>query len=299
MKRQSREGMLAAVIHRAAVVRGLDVHVGDDLGVRKTGAHAALDLFQEQVGRHDRWQAVDIAVVENLEEFLPRPRRGALCAEVVHDQQRCVANPVEARLKGFALVRVGEAELIEQVGDGEEERGEAVLDAVIGDGGGEVCLAAAVAPLDEQPAFAVLGECASLVVGALDGFLLLGAQPHAAAGIEALKGQVPELVELAHAEEAAAHAFLDLTLAAGAYLQAAEFRVSERQILAQIAQPVAEGALGIAKQRGSVLLACWPARLRRLPRSRRIALGDISGELSQCLLDLLAHPCLVVANPRG
>ena len=109
---------------------------------------------------------------DKLRELLARPRRLRVAVEVVEDGQRRLAELVaEAVVGDFGVVAVGGAQAIEEVGDGEEERGAAKRDRAVGDGGGEVRLAATGHAAEDQPALGLLGEAAGCLDG--DGVALL------------------------------------------------------------------------------------------------------------------------------
>ncbi len=199
----------------------------------------------------DNREAVDIAVIEDLEQLLLGPGGGILGAEIVQDQQRCVADLFEAFFEGGFGALIGEAQPVQQVGDGEKQGGDAQLDGLVGDSSGQVGLAAAVITQEEQPALERGGKLAGVVVGALERSCLLISHPNPALRAEGLKGQPLERVEVAEHEEPLVDGLADLCLAAGADVHLAEIRVADREILAQVADPAADRAVRIAGQVGA------------------------------------------------
>lgn len=97
--------------------------------------------------------------------------------------------------------------MVEQVGDREEERGCAALDGAIGDGGGEVCLAAAGHSGQHQPALWGFGVPASGLDGERVARLRVPARG-AAAREQCVEGEASECAEARVAQQAS------LTLAA-------------------------------------------------------------------------------------
>ena len=85
-----------------------------------------------------------MTVVDDLKQLFLGPRGGAVYAQVVEHQQRHVAHLLEQLIVGsLAVGGVGGAQMIQQVGHHYEEGGLLSLDAVVGDGCCQVCLAAA------------------------------------------------------------------------------------------------------------------------------------------------------------
>jgi hypothetical protein len=123
------------------------------LRVEEARADPPVDLFQRQVGRDDRREAVGVAMVEDLEQLLARPIGGVLRSEVIEDQKRRLAHLLKAVVEGRLFIAVGRPERIQQVGHSDEKGGDTQSDAGVGDGGGEVGLPAAVPSLNEEPAW--------------------------------------------------------------------------------------------------------------------------------------------------
>ncbi len=116
------------------------------VGIDQARGDARVEILQPLIRRDHRRQPIVVAVVEDLEELLLRPRGAVVCAQIVQDQQRRVADGVEPLVEARRAVRrVGRPQMIEQVGHDHEEHRVAQRDAEIGDGGGQVRLAAAVA----------------------------------------------------------------------------------------------------------------------------------------------------------
>ncbi len=141
------------------------------VGVGDAGHNAGMGSLQgieRLVGGDDGGEAGDVAVVHDLVELLLGPRGGGLGTEVIEDEEVGVADALEEFVVGrIAAGGEGGAEVVEEVGDDGEEDGAAGFEGAIGDGCGEVGLAAAVGALEHQPALGVLGEGRS---GAEGGF---------------------------------------------------------------------------------------------------------------------------------
>ena len=163
--------------------------------------------------------------------------------------------------------------------------------ALVGDAGGQVRLTAAVAALQQQPAIEVVGVVPARALKACcsDSWCRL-------AGCGRPRGW-----NVAKVRRSSSSSWLRLYsrsricdrmvgLAAGAGLQPAEVRVPERQLVANVAQPVAVRAGRIAHQ--------VAARLS-VRRSRRSRLRRIAGEPLQGLGDLLVHRVPSSASPPG
>ncbi len=243
---QRGELVLAAVVGGAAEIGRQDLELGDEFGVAEPRADAPLDLVERQVGGHHQWQLVDVAMVDDLEEFFLRPGGGVLRAEVIQDQQRRLANFFEALLETFFGRAVGEAQRIEQIGHGDENSGQTNGDGEVGDAGGEMRFAAAVAAFEHEPALHLGGEFLGLIVGRLERVGLAGWQPDAAARLEALEGQVLEFIQAADGIQPPARVQPDFIFAAYANLQLAEIGMAERQVGAHVAQAAAMRAVGVA-----------------------------------------------------
>ena len=116
-------------------------------------------------------------------------------------------------------------------------------------------LAAAGPPLQEQPALQILGVVSGLVVSDLKRIGLPLANAGSPVGLEALKGQRAQFVEVAKREQAVARDAGHLPSAASADEHLAEVRVAHRDILPQIPDAVAVRAVGIAER-----VAAWFSR---------------------------------------
>ncbi len=135
-----------------AVIGRTDFEGGDQGDILKTRADAPIQVAGLQVSGNHQRQAVQVAVIQNLEEFFLRPGRGVLGAQIIQHQQAHVANFFKALLKGGARVAVGKAHPVQQIGDGEEQGGRAQVDGLVGDGCSQVGFTAAIATFDDQPA---------------------------------------------------------------------------------------------------------------------------------------------------
>lgn len=150
---EARKFGVTDIIGWIAVIRREDFDMRDQVGVLQAGTDAGFKVVQRLVAGNDRWKLVDVAVVDDLEELFLRPGGRVLGAEVVHDQKRNRADLGEAVFKaGIGGVAVGEAQPVEQIGHGEEERADAHAHRLVGDCRCEVGLAAAVGAGEQQPA---------------------------------------------------------------------------------------------------------------------------------------------------
>ena len=141
-------------------------------GVREPRAQALVDLLGRPHAGEDGGQRGVETVRDELRELLARPRRLRVAVEVVEHGQWSLAKLVaEAVVGNFGVAAVRGAQAVEEVGDGEEERGAAEFDRAVGDGGGEMGLAAAGHAAEDQPALGIFGEAASGLDG--DGVALL------------------------------------------------------------------------------------------------------------------------------
>ena len=151
---------LPRLLHRAAKVRRGDAALRDQFRVRQPRPDARLDLIQREIGGDDGRQLIDVAIVDDLEQFLLRPAGGILCAKVVQHQELGIADVVEAFFEGGVLAGVGEAQRIQQIGHGQEESWHAHADGVVGDGRRQMCLPGTISALQQQPAVQVIPRSA-------------------------------------------------------------------------------------------------------------------------------------------
>lgn len=217
----------AVACHRAdvSVAGGRAALEDEDLRERRVGeagAEAGVDLLGGRVAGEDGGERRMEAVGDDLVELLASPGGGGVGIEVVEDGEGGGADLLDEALVGhLGVVVVGGAELVEEVGDGEEEGGLAVRDDVVGDRGGEVGLAAAGDAGEDEPALGVCGEAA----GGLDGVsvAILGvAAGGAAARQQCVEGEAGERAEAGVAEQAGLALAVVLALGAAAGDGAAE-----------------------------------------------------------------------------
>src|SRR5918912_1812441 len=107
-------------------------------------------------------------MVEGLEELLRGPRRCRLRAQIVENEQRRSAHALEEIVERRLTAGADRgAQVIEQVGNDDEDGRLAQLQATIADGRGKMCLARAKRSQQHEPAFRALGELARAVVRVL------------------------------------------------------------------------------------------------------------------------------------
>ncbi len=215
--------------------------------------------------REDGGQRRVEAVRDDLEELLARPRGLGVRVEVVEHEQRRGAHLVEQVVEvDLGIVAIGRAQVVEQIRDGEEERGVAALDAAVRDRGGEVRLAGAVRAREHQPALGRVGE----PLGGVDGGTvpaLRGGLGGAAGAHERRECQALERAESRVREQPAAARVDVLALRALAGDGAAERRVLGVVGDAHEARAVAERADAGAAVRGPLTRgrSCVGRRVRR------------------------------------
>ncbi len=142
---EGRKFRTAQVGGGTAIVGRSHPDTGHQFRVLQAGTDARFDLVQRQVGGHHQRQAVDVTVVDDLEEFFLRPGGGILRAEIVQHQKLGSSDLFEALFEGGVIAVIGEAQGVEQVGDSEEKGRHAHLHGIVGNGGRQVGLAAAIA----------------------------------------------------------------------------------------------------------------------------------------------------------
>ena len=127
------------VVGRVTEVRREDFHVRDQVGVLQAGTDAGFKVIEGLVAGDHGGQLVDVAVIDDLEEFFLRPRGGVLRAKIVHNQQWNGADLGETLLKaGVGGAAVRETQPVEQIRHGQEEGADAHAHRLVGDGCGEV-----------------------------------------------------------------------------------------------------------------------------------------------------------------
>ena len=126
--------------------------------VLQAAAQARVEVLQPLVRGDDGGELCVVAVVQQLEELLLRPRRAALAAQVVQDEQRRRAHHLEELVVGsIALGAERGPQMVQQVRHDHEDDRLAQRQALVGDGRGQVRLAAAVGPGQQEPAFGIPG----------------------------------------------------------------------------------------------------------------------------------------------
>jgi len=173
----STKKLLAPFAGSRPVGRDVDVVDGAQGGVQHAAADAVIDLFQGRGGGDHGGQLGIVAVVEQLVEFLARPGGGALCAEVIKDEQRGGAHFLkEAVVRDGAAGTEGGAQVVQQIGDDDEHGFVALSMAVVTNGRCQMSLAGAVCAHQDQPAGRFLGETLGGAEGFIHCLLLCGGQ---------------------------------------------------------------------------------------------------------------------------
>ena len=106
----------------------------------------------------DGGKASRVPMVEDLEELLARPRRGALRTEVVQDEERSRTYFLKALIETCsALGAEGHAQMIEQVRRDDEEHRATSADPMVGDRSREMRFAAPMTTDEDEPTGGRLG----------------------------------------------------------------------------------------------------------------------------------------------
>lgn len=92
-----------------AEIWGHNAQDSHQLWVFQARADAAFDLVQGQVGGHHQRQLVDVAIINDLEEFFLSPVGGVLRAEIVQHQQTCGSYFFHTVFKGNRWTLKGKA----------------------------------------------------------------------------------------------------------------------------------------------------------------------------------------------
>jgi len=140
---------------------------GREAFVDEACGKALVELLGADTAREDGGQFGVVAMVEDLEEFLACPRGAGGRVDIVEEEEGDVLHLFEELFVAHLLVGgvVACAEVVEQVGNNHEEGGFSKFDAGIGNRRGEVCLAAATATAEDDPARGVGGIGERGVVG--------------------------------------------------------------------------------------------------------------------------------------
>src|SRR4051794_34957527 len=151
------------------VVRGVDVDITCEVGIEQTREDSLVDLVVTLVRGHDRRQPLDVAVIDDLVELLPRPGGSVLGSQVIEHEQRGAANLIEAVVVGDAPRRVeGSAQVVKEIGHDREVDAPVALPDLQRRGDREVGLANTDATAQVEPAMLgvrVTGERAGDVEG--------------------------------------------------------------------------------------------------------------------------------------
>jgi len=170
-----------------------------------------------------------------------------LGAEIIEHEQGGIADLFKALFEGCILAVVGKTERIEQVGDGEKKGGDTHTDGIVGNGSGEVGLAAAVPALQKQPTFQAGSIMVGLVISPFKGIGLELANALLPAGLKSLEGEAAQLIQVAERIKALTDGLGNLDVAAGAYIELAKIRGTRLSDATDVADPMAVGAVGIAE----------------------------------------------------
>ena len=210
-------------------------HDARDGGVVEPPRDALVELADRPRGGDDGGEPLVVAMPEELRELLLGPRRGAFVAQVVEHEQGDGAHLLEHLVVSqIAIGGVGRAQVVEQVGGGDEEDGLPGGDAPVGDGGGEVGLAAPRRAEEDEPAVRRGGVGARLVDGR-------GVDLEGAEGVER---HVSECAEVAELGQPVAVLGLEARQGAGAREDLAEVGMPDGNVAAHPADVAAGLALG-------------------------------------------------------
>ncbi len=246
----SRDRSRTVFLHRLAVIRREDVHPVHPLGIREARTDPAFDLLQPQIGGDHRRQIVEIAVIQQLEEFFLRPGGGVLGAEIVQHQQRHLPDFVEAGREAVVGTFEGSPQPIEQVRRGEEQRGDAVIDGEIGDGRRQMGFAAAEPAFQQEPSLARLAKKRGEVVGQLERRFRHRAERHPPLRGKGFERHVLQLLEIAEpVQPLAGMSDCRMPCMQTHGVTLAEIRIAHRQVVAQIANSAADRAARFAGPR--------------------------------------------------
>ena len=201
-----------------AAVKVAQMHQpGAPLGV-EPGAERFVQPRQWPPDGYDSGQGVVVAVVDNLEQLFLGPRRRAVSAKVVENQHRHVAHLLEQLVVGeLAVGGVGGPQVVQKIGHHDEEGGLLPLDAAVGNGRGQVGLAAAGRPGENQPALGVLGVGRRLWqgLGEQPPRRHVGQRPLGAGGGESEAREGPQIAVTAQRLHAGGQRILGLAALAG------------------------------------------------------------------------------------
>ena len=127
----------------------LEDAIDDGLGEVVIVEHAAPGV-ERLVGGEDHRALAAVAIVDHVEEHVGRVGAVGEVSDLVHHQQGGMG--VGGESLGQAPGAKGGRELVDELGGGDEESVESVLDGAVGDGHGQVGLAAAGLAREDQAA---------------------------------------------------------------------------------------------------------------------------------------------------
>ena len=134
----------------AAEVGRLNENFANQVHVHQAAAQAGFDPFQFNVRGDHRRQPGVVTVIKNLIELFLRPLRRTLRAEIINDQHRNVAHAIKHIVVGNFRSRTKRgAQMIQQIGRVDEHHFTATRQLRVGNGGGEMSLAAAVTAMKQ------------------------------------------------------------------------------------------------------------------------------------------------------
>ena len=225
-----------------AVIGGVQVADGRQGVVQQAGADAGFELVETDVGGEDGGEFGVVAVVDELVEFFLGPGGGALRAQVVQDEEGSFADLLESFvIGGVALGVEGGPQVVQQVGDDDEEGGFPPGHALVGDGRGQVGFPRPQSTDEEEPAFGRVRETSRGLQGPAEGFHLGRGQFLLAQG-EGVEGLVLQVFEVADALQPSQGAPLPLFPLAFAGDGLAEQGVPDGHVEDVEAQSPADGA---------------------------------------------------------
>ncbi len=132
---------------------------GTEARIGHAGSYLLLHLLQQLAAGKQGGQPVVVAVIDYLEELLLGPGGGGMGPQVVQDEQGGLFHPFKGVVVAeFGLGAIRGTQVVQELGDGSEEDRLALGQPVVGDGCGQVGLAAAAEPQEDQPPLGLPGK---------------------------------------------------------------------------------------------------------------------------------------------
>ena len=102
--------MVANVSGRSAVIGRIDSHDCGQFRVFQARTDAAFDRFERQIGCYNQRKLINIAVIDDLEEFFLCPGGRILSSKVIQYQERSGSDSFKSIFKADLWIVVGEAQ---------------------------------------------------------------------------------------------------------------------------------------------------------------------------------------------